>query len=78
MKIESKKLHVFTSYIVLAIGGGMIYVSANEVFKVGADSVSTSTHTSTWMTVVLVCGIAMVAASVMSGVFIFVTGHGAR
>ena len=74
--MKSKKFKSFLGIISVAIGSGMIYVSANDIFSVGADSLSSSTNTSSLTIIFFVCGILLVATGIMSALFIFAASGG--
>lgn len=66
----NKKLRIFTGLILSAVGGGFIYSSAAGVLFVGADS-TTGTGGSATTLIVFIAGIFLVAAGIMSALFIF-------
>lgn len=57
--------------IATSIGGGIVYGTASNAISVGADTVTGSAETSSVALFVFVIGIILIAAGVMSALFIF-------
>ncbi len=56
--------------LMIASGGGLIYASSSDYLSVGADSLSQSVNGSMIMIISFVLGVALIAAGIMTALFL--------
>lgn len=67
---KSRIISVSVSMLMIASGGGLIYASSSDYLSVGADSLSQSVNGSMIMIISFVLGVALIAAGIMTALFL--------
>ena len=66
----NKKIRMFTGLVLTALGGGLVFASAGDMLSANADS-STPGATSPTLLVIFFVGVFLIAAGIMSALFLF-------
>lgn len=67
--LKNRKSKTGLSVLSIALGGGLVYASANEYLSVGADSVGGRGEGAMVLVVLFVVGIALIAVGTMTAFF---------